>query len=282
MALTYKINAVDQMKLAATSLTMEGFSFNDVAGSVSRYFSSLVQGLREQREKFQFNDKDIQGYNWLISQEAKFYAYIDELPFESYNRFLLDVPAGLASYLVDYIKDLESEVKRVNASYEALFLPLNQNLAEVISNKHTALSTNLALANKAKKIDNERKASYDKLGKHFGNDSRTAKAAQYVLKSNDDWKRIFDALQSLQAERSKVTLGQLTAELTKAEDWINVILNGVNAGEIELSSQQKANIAGLSASAAQEFEAYASAHFRFQVIVQTLSTSVERLMRKFS
>ena len=83
MALTYKINAVDQMKLAATSLTMEGFSFNDVAGSVSRYFSSLVQGLREQRKKFQFNDKDIQGYNWLISQEAKFYAYIDELPFES-------------------------------------------------------------------------------------------------------------------------------------------------------------------------------------------------------
>lgn len=269
------MTTLKSFKIIRDAIATEAFNASDVAAYFKGSFPAVVRTFRDFAEAFSPSQVALvlTPQHRAFQKELPKFTYLDIAPITAY------VPEGLHTTYLAYMKflmdavDHTSHIMDVMTSYSAY-------LAQVISNSDMSLSTK-SYEGEYKQLQRERESISKDIGACFTNSSSKSEVAiRDVVQRNADWPDVFAQATELAETMHRVNRSALIKKVVECDNHLAVILKMIDSkGRDKVSQQMVTNLADGAYQTASELEFYSATYFKTEVLLASISRTIENFQR---
>lgn len=194
---------------------------------------------------------------------------------------LVDVPEGLNTDYLTYLKVVEKLYKHVARVQTEVLTPLQKHLGQLISMSHHRYVYNPVLDRSIRKFDSERNEIRGLLNKCFTDSAKTKLHYDRAFKRNGDWGDVYDVVERTQ-RLSRLPVEAIQKQVQEISELTNHLTKLVNEGEVASMDQQT-----LSATqywievAAEEVSMISVGYYHVNAATTCLNNIVKQLIKNY-
>ena len=164
-------------------------------------------------------------------------AILTNTDFMTLGPLLVDVPEGLNTDYLTYLKVVERLYLHAEQAQSEVLTPLQRHLSQLISSNHHRYVYNPVLDKKIRKFNAEREEIRTALNKCFTDTGKTKLHYDRAFRRNGDWAEIYSVVERLQ-KQTKLSPASVQKQVQEISELTNHLAKLSSAGEIPGMDQQ--------------------------------------------
>ena len=258
--------------------------YKGLGSNITSFTASLRSYLPDVRSFISStsNGLDSEQVTKLSRDQRKFIELVSKYPFSEVREIRAFRPEQLNCTYLELVDLLDKEIEHCKTIQKEILNPYMVLLGQLLSNDKfstTSLDTNNSTY---KKISSRRETAIKAFNKLYKPTNLAICTVKDVIDRNEDWKKIFDKVNSLADSAGKLDRKQIQKDIDHCCELIDSLIEKNNTGEMpEITGEVLNNVINGTLEAAKEVEYLSVTYYRLLSLKGSVENTMEQIEKVY-